>query len=250
MTKGIIYYTDNRVVEPIFSSVQKILTKIGKEKGMPITCVSLKPTDFGDRRIVLENRERSYPTMIRQIIMALEASEEDYVFFCENDVLYHPSHFDFTPPKPNVFYYNSNVWRWKLWDDKAIRYDKMLPLSCLCCDRKYVLDHYRFREKKMKEFGESEFRSREPRRARVWGYEPGTKSKKRGGLTDYNFDTWHSKFPNVDIRHARTFSRLKCTMEDFKNPPENWEEVEAKDIPGWDLDEVFPVKITYENTWK
>lgn len=250
MTKGIIYYTDNRVVEPIFSKVQQILAKIGKEKGIPITCVSLKPTDFGDMRVVLENRERSYPTMVRQIIMALEASKEKYVFFCENDVLYHPSHFDFNPPKDDVFYYNNNVWRWKLWDDKAIRYKKMIPLSCLCANREYVLDHYRYREAKIKEWGLDDRRSREPRTARIWGYEPGTKSKRRGGLTEENYEEWTSEFPNVDIRHARTFSRLKCDQRDFKNMPENWEEIEAKAIPGWDLDKVFPVKITYEQTWK
>ena len=60
---------------------------------MPITCVSLKPTDFGDRRIVLKGRERSYPTMIIQIVMALENAQEDLysfvkmMFFTINHIL-------------------------------------------------------------------------------------------------------------------------------------------------------------------
>ena len=161
---GIIYYTDSRVSEPIFSTVQRILTEVGKEKELPITCVSLKPTDFGDRRIVLKGRERSYPTMIIQIVMALENAQEDYVFFCENDVLYHDSHFDFTPLKDNVFYYNNNVWRWKLWDFKLITYDNMRPLSCLCVNRKFALEHYKKRLKAVYDLGLDEFRSREPRR--------------------------------------------------------------------------------------
>lgn len=247
--KGIIYYTDNRVVEPIFSAVQKILTKISKEKNIPISSCSLKPIDFGNN-VVLENRERSYPTMVRQIIMALENLDTKYVFFCENDVLYHESHFDFTPPKDDVFYYNANVWRWKLWDDKAIRYEKMWPLSCMCANREFALAHYKHREKKIIEWGEDEFRSREPRRARIWGYEPGTKKKRRGGFTDDESESFYSKFPNVDIRHARTFSRLKCDQRDFKNQPNNWEEIPADNIPGWDLHKVFPIKITYEQTWK
>lgn len=249
MEKGCIYYTDNRVVEPIFSKVQDILNEVAKEKNLHISSSSLRPIDFGSN-VVLENRERSYPTMVRQIIMALENSPAKYAFFTENDVLYHKSHFDFTPPKDNIFYYNSNVWRWKLWDDKAIRYEKMWPLSCMCCNREYALEHYRMREKKIYEWGLDEFRSREPRRARIWGYEPGTKQKRRGGFTDDVAESWSSELPNVDIRHARTFSRLKCDQRDFKHQPNNWEEINYKDIPGWDLDEVFPNKITYEQTWK
>ena len=238
--KGIIYYTDNRVKEPIFSTVQKILLEIG----LPISSSSLRPIDFA-QNIVLENRERSYPTMVRQIIVALENSKAKYIFFCENDVLYHKSHFDFTPTEDDVFYYNSNVWRWRLWDDKAIRYDGMLPLSCLCVNRKYALQHYQMREGKIFEWGLDEFRSREPRRARIWGYEPGTKSRRRGGFSDEKLGTWCSEFPNIDIRHARTFSRLKCTPEDFTHIPNNWTETNIMEIPGWDLVSLFSDQLAY-----
>ena len=240
MTRGICYYTDSRVAEPIFSKVQEILTKIGKEKGLPITCVSLKPTDFGDRRFVFDNLSRGYITYLTQIIKCLELAEEDYVFFCENDVLYHPSHFDFTPPKDDVFYYNDNVWRWKLWDFKLIRYDKMRPLSCLCVNRKFALDHYRRRMKAAEDMGLDEFRSREPRQGRIWGYEPGTKKRRRGGFSDDVCEMFSSEFPNIDIRHRRTFSSIKCDLSDFKNKPENWQEIRYDQIPGWDLRQVFP----------
>ncbi len=240
MTKGCIYYTDNRVVEPIFSKVQEILTKIGKEKNLPITCVSLASTDFGDTRIVVKNRQRSYPTYIFQIMTALENAQEDYVFFCENDVLYHPTHFDFTPPKDDVFYYNDNVWRWKLWDFKLIRYDKMRPLSCLCCNRLFALDHYKKRWKAVHDLGLDHFRSREPRQGRIWGYEPGTKARRRGGFSNDVCEMFSSELPNIDIRHRRTFSSIKCDLSDFKNQPENWREIRYDQIPGWDLRKVFP----------
>lgn len=236
---GIIYYTDNRAREPILAVVQEILTKISQKRGLDISSCSLKPIEFG-RNIVLENRERSYPTMVRQIIMALENSSADYVFFCENDVLYHESHFDFEPVEPDVFYYNLHVWRWRLWDDKAITYERMIPLSSLCVGREHALAHYKFREQKIYEWGLDEFRSREPRRARIWGYEPGTKSTKRGGFSDEKMGVWFSDFPNIDIRHARTFSRLKCTAADFTHPPANWQEIPILDVPGWNLLEVFP----------
>jgi len=236
MTKGCIYYTDNRVIEPIFSTAQKYI----KESGLPITCVSLKPTDFGDTRIVLEGRERSYPTMVLQILTALENAKEDYVFFTENDVLYHKSHFDFTPPTDNVFYYNDNVWRWKLWDFKLITYHNMRPLSCLCVNRKFALEHYKKRWEAVMTLGLDHFRSREPRQGRIWGYEPGTKPRRRGGFSNDVCALWTSEGPNIDIRHKRTFSSIKCDESDFKNKPMNWREIKYDQVPEWDLRKVFP----------
>ena len=58
MTKGIIYYTDNKLKEPLFSLVQKYISA----SELPIVSCSLKPINFG-KNIVLENRERSYPTI-------------------------------------------------------------------------------------------------------------------------------------------------------------------------------------------
>jgi hypothetical protein len=232
---GIIYYTDNRIGEPIRSTVRKYIL----EAGLPITSASLQPIDFGDNAVI--DGVKSYPTMVREIISCLERSTADYVFFCEHDVLYHKSHFDFTPPKDNIFYYNNNVWRWRAWDNIAITYSRMLPLSCLCANRKFVLEHYKMRERKIYEWGLSEFRSREPRLARIWGYEPGTKKIKRGGLTDDDFEMWSSEYPVIDIRHRKSFSRPKCTLEEFKHLPIDWREVPIEKIPGWDLRRLFNI---------
>jgi hypothetical protein len=207
------------------------------ESGLPITSVSLKAIQFG-KNIVVEG-ERSYPTMVKQILTALENSRDDYVFFTEHDVLYPKCHFDFTPPKDNIFYYNSNIWRWRCWDDKAITYDRLLSLSCLCVNRKFALEHYKFRQKKVLELGLDEFRSREPRWARRWGYEPGTKKIKRGGFNDDDFETWSSEYPIVDIRHTKTFSRPKVTLEEFTHPPTNWRVIPIEEIPGWNLRKMF-----------
>lgn len=236
--KGIIFYTDNKLEgTSIFKIVQEQLLKAG----LPIVSCSLKPINFG-KNIVIEG-QRSYPTMIRQIITCLENSDVDYVFFCENDVLYPISHFDFIPPKDNIFYYNSNVWRWWLGSDKAIRYDRMLPLSCLSVNRKFALYHYQMRAEKIKEWRLDEIRSREPRWARLWGYEPGTKKKKRGGFTDDDFDTWYSKDPVIDIRHSKTFSKPKITLDSFKHQPIGWQEISIKDIPLWNLVSLFPPEM-------
>lgn len=238
-TKGIIYYTDNRIDHtPIIEIVRKTILA----SGLPIVSTSLKPIDFGEN-YVLEGRFRSYPTMVDQIVLALEKLTTDYVFFNEHDVCYNFTHYDFTPTKDDVFYYNSNVWRWRYGgDDIAIRYEGMLPLSCMCCNREFALAHYRQRQEKIKEWGLDDIRSREPRKSRVWGYEPGRKKRRRGGFSNDESEVWHSELPNVDIRHGRTFSSPKITIESFKNKPENWEEISIDDISGWDLRALFDLK--------
>ena len=237
MTKSVIFYTDMRLGKPIFPAVLEHI----KESGLPIVSVSLKkPLDFG-KNIVVQG-ERSYPTYIRQIKTALENSTTDYVFFCEHDCLYPKSHFDFTPPEDNIFYYNSNVWRWYFGRDTAINHKRMLPLSCLSVNREFALEHYKLREEHIERAGLDKFRSREPRWARLWGYEPGTKKKRRGGFSDDNFGVWYSEYPVVDIRHDRTFSKPKITLDSFKHKPEYWREIPIENIPGWDLRNLFGLK--------
>jgi len=181
--------------------------------------------------------------MLWQIFVALANSSAPYVFFCEHDVLYEKSHFLFIPKKDNVFYYNSNVWRWRYGGDNiAIRYEGMLPLSCMCTNREFALDHYRKRQAKIKEWGLDDIRSREPRKSRIWGYEPGRKRKRRGGFSDDISEVWCSELPNIDIRHGRTFSSPKITLDSFKNMPENWEEISIENIQGWDLKKLFNLK--------
>jgi len=232
LEKSIIFYSDNKIGEPIKSVVENLIL----ESDLPIVSTSLKPLDFGTNIVV--DGKRGYPTYVKQIRTALENSTSDFVFFCEHDVLYPKSHFDFTPPTNDIFYYNRNVWKWKFGSETAVTYDRMLPLSCMCANRELALEHYIMREKAVLERID-EFNSKEPSLARRWGYEPGTKKKRRGGLTDDDFDTWVSEHPVIDIRHEGTFSPDKCTLESFKHLPINWGEIPIEDIDGWDLKGLF-----------
>lgn len=231
--KGIIYYTDNRLGEPIFSVVQRLILA----SGLPIVSVSLKPIDFG-KNIVL-NLSPGFVTMTKQIATALDASQSDCVFFCEHDVLYPMSHFDFTPPKDDIFYYNANVWRWKYPDNLAITYDRLISLSSLCVNREFALNHYKVRLAKIEEMNWDSDKRREPAWARIWGYEPGTKKIKRGGFSDDDFETWKSKEPIIDIRHGKTFSQSKVTQESFVHIPTNWRETTLDKMSGWDFKKMF-----------
>ncbi len=238
MTKGVIYYTDNRIDgTDILRNCQE---QLRKSFGGEIINVSLKPSNFGTKNIVLEGRTRSYPTQITQILTALEASSADVVFFCEHDVLYHPSHFDITPEKSDTYYYNCNNWRWRFPTDFAITYNYLTSLSMMCCNRWLGIDHYKRRIEQAKKLNLDEHRAREPRWARLWGYEPGTKRSARGGFSDEPHINWYSDFPSIDIRHNRTFSKPKTTLGEFKHPPlDSWKEININEIEGWELRKIF-----------
>jgi len=236
MTTGCIYYTDFHV-DPKIQSI--CLEQLKRSFGGEIVSVSLgKPLDLG-MNIVIENEERSYPTMALQILTALKASTSEYVFFCEHDILYHPSHFDFVPPKDDIYYYNVHNWRWEYPKDRAITYDGLTSLSSLCCNRDLAIRHYKYRLKLIERWGLDKIRSREPRWARKFGYEPGTKLRRRGGVTNEEHVKRWAEHPNVDIRHAKTFSKPKVTLDSFKHLPTDFREVTLDKIEEWDLKGMF-----------
>lgn len=231
-TSSIIFYTDNKLDERIALVVRSLI----REANLPIYSASLEPMDFGENEVV--KSERGYPAIVNQIISCLSRSVTDSVFFCEHDVLYHRSHFHFTPPRNDIFYYNENTWRWLLGSDLAIRHDRMYSLSTLCVNREFALEHYLRRRKMIEEKGWDNIKSKEPEWARIIGYEPGTKKKKRGGFSDDDFGVWESKYPVIDIRHKGTFSRPKTLLSEFKHPPKWFKDVPIEWIDGWNLREI------------
>ena len=238
MTKGIIYYTDGRLAEPILSTVQNQILKAN----LPITSVSLnRPIDFG-KNIVL-NLEPSVYTMYIQILTALENSDTDIIFFCEHDVLYHLSHFDFIPPSKEIYYYNSNVWRWRYPDDFAITYT-MASLSNMCTYRETAINHYRYRINKIKRHKWDKIDEREPYWSRLIGHEPGTKKRRKGGITNEEHILWRAEYPNIDIRHSGTLTKTKTSLREFKHKPNpnDWKETTLNKIEGWkDIRKMFMV---------
>lgn len=241
MDKGIIYYSDFNVDPAIHETC---LGQLKKSFTGEAVSVSLnKPVDLG-KNIVLKG-ERSNTMMTRQILTALEASTAKYVFFTEHDVLYHSSHFDFTPPKDAVFYYDLAIVRWEYPNNRAISYDNLTSLSMMCCNREWALEHYRKRLKRIIDSGfdkEDGIGQMQPVWVRALGYEPGTKRRRIGGFSDDVSERWRSPIVNVDIRHGTTLSHPKTRLKDFKHPPTNFKEFPIDEIEGWNLKEMFDIK--------
>lgn len=217
ITKGVIYYTDNRLDQKIMNAVQKqILQTIPSNR---IVSSSLDPMAFG--RNVHIKMDRGNLAMFKQILAALEKSTSDVIFFCEHDVLYHPSHFDFTPPEKDRFYYNENVWKIDPASGKALHY-RCRQTSGLVAYRKVLIEHYKERVRRVEAEGFS----------MKMGYEPGTHNRPER-VDDRTSESFFSESPNVDIRHGKNLTKTRWKKEEFRNQKytEGW--TESDEVPGW-----------------
>ncbi len=215
LKRGIIYYTDNCLNIRLAKTVRKYIN----QSGLPIVSCTLKPTDFGKNIHMKE--ERGYKTMFKQILTALEASDADIIYFCEHDVLYHSSHFNFIPTDPNTFYYNGNYWMVRITDGFAIHYD-VSPLSGLVGFRQQLITHFKERLELIKKKGFGYY----------MGFEPMT-HKRIKWENWYNFEVFQPEGPNIDVAHEGNLTRKRWSQDKFIRKPKFWEESTVDKIPGW-----------------
>ena len=229
-SKGIIYYTNNQLNMRMALTCRKYIA----DSGLPVVCVSSKPTNFGVKNIV-HNSDGKAKEMFEKILLALEASTTDIIFFCESDDLYHKSYFDFTPDQKNTFYYNGNYWYLRMSDGFAIHYD-VTPLSGLVAYRKQLIKHFKERLALINKQGYSSH----------MGYEPMTHLRIKWKTT-YGFAVWLAKVPTVDFCHGGNLSWKRWRKDQFLKKPMFWDESDYKHIPGWPdlpgiISRFFPIK--------
>lgn len=216
-TKGLVYYSDCKPDPLILDAVRAQLRAVTPG---PIASVTLQPVDFGHVRIVLPI-ERSYLAMFKQILAGLEALDTEYAFLVEHDVMYHASHFDFVPPRDDVYYYNLNVWKIDASGDRAVTYETK-QTSGLCANRQLLIDHYRKRIARVERDGFS----------RRIGFEPGSHGRAER-IDDVPSDVWRSAWPNLDIRHDRNLTATRWSRDQFRDARHCQGWTEADQIPGW-----------------
>lgn len=218
-SKAVLYYSSSDMPENIEKRCQESIADL------PVVSVTIKPTDFG--RNLVSPTPKSYQTLFENILMGLEEIKEDVVFFCEADILYHPTHFDFTPERHDTIYYNGNYWVVRLSDGFAVHYD-MGPLSGLCAYRDILLTHYHERVAYVREHG---FNYK-------MGFEPMTHRRIKW-KNMYRMERFYPPFPNLDLYHGSNLTRRKWSPDKFVTRPKFWEEADIYSIPGWpDLPEI------------
>lgn len=219
---GLIYYTDGECPDAIATAVRQQIERVRLDR--PVMSASLFPLDFGDNLVV--RAERGAVTMFRQILAALESSKAEVVFFCEHDVFYHPTHFDFVPPRRDVYYYNENVWKVDTKTGYALFYAHkghkgVRQVSGLVAYRDLLVRHYTERLRRITANPEIS----------VWrmGFEPGKPLPR--GVDDVPAEGFWSEHPNVDICHPGTFTPNRWRLKDFRRKPATWRLED--EIPFW-----------------
>ena len=223
----IIYYTENRLAEPLFTVCQRLLVKAAN--GMPIVSVSHKPIDLG-KNICIGVREPSWLLLYQQLLKGVEAAETKYVGMAEHDCLYTNEHYSFRPPRDDTFYYNENHWLVQYADKKHpelkgmySRYWKQrLALSQMICNRELLLQTLNERLALLSkdrdlvrkivfagEPGLSKLRLEEANRWAKSGRPVHLEKYLKAQLDKEKYDVFRTRISNLDIRHDRNFTGPK-----------------------------------------
>lgn len=221
-TKGLCYYTHNRGDARLLQRVRDQLRQ--SANGYPIVSVQTGTPrladGFGTTGITLDLAP-GVLTMFKQILAGLEALDTDYAFLVEHDLLYHPSHFDFTPPRRDAYYYNVNVWKVDAATGRAVTYVTK-QTSGLCADRRLLIEHYRTRVARVERDGFS----------RRMGFEPGS-HRRPERVDDIPSEVWRSPVPNIDLRHGANLTPSRWRPEEFRNQRNCQGWTEGDGVPGW-----------------
>jgi len=218
-SKGLVYYTDNKCDQEIMNVVKGQIERC--VNGNELVSVSHKPIDLG-KNIVMD-LESSPLSMYQQILKGLETIESEVVFLVEHDVLYHPSHFEFEPPRKDTFYYNQNRWKVDYKTGQALFYYTKSQ-SSLVGHKDLMIKWYANRIKMIEERGKHN-----PK----WGFEPGGPGEpgRKGDPNKNKYDVYFSEFPNLDIRHDNNMTRNRFRRKQFRN---------KHGIKGWALADEVP----------
>jgi glycosyltransferase involved in cell wall biosynthesis len=232
LTKGIVFYTENRVPKEIAQAVRDQLHRC--MSGEHITAVSLKPLSYYENNIVL-NLERGIMTMFKEILAGLEASKEDIIFLCEHDCLYPPEHFDFTPTIREAYHYNTHTYKTDYETGQSVYY-LCRQVSGLCAFRETLITHYRTRISRMEENARQAIaRGEEPKNGghdRNCGYEPGNHPFPRG-IDNLPIIDFRTQNPILDIRHGKNLTKSRWDTSEFRDKSTCQDFRLCDEVPFW-----------------
>lgn len=205
MTKGIIYYTNNKCDKVIMDAVIKRLNKICT--GMEIISVSHKPMNFG-KNIVMDLPSEAQ-SIFKQIYRGLQESKADIVYLTEHDVLYHPSHFEFEASHKDHFYYNQNVWQVDAQTGQAL-YKRSKRTSQLVVYKNALIEYLDKLRKRIEQGGYKSSLGVSPMTHQIHG------------IDNHGLRVFRSKYPNIDIQHGNNFSNFVRTTEELFDHVPGW----------------------------
>lgn len=131
----LIYYTDNKLIEPFAGNIRKCLTKLAENR-FPIVSVTQQPIDFGKNVCVGDIGSSIYSCAI-QIMTGVENAQTQYIACCEHDMLYSIEHFEYRPP---TGYFSYNINRWTVEPSGVYRWRNRATMSTCIVERNLMLE--------------------------------------------------------------------------------------------------------------
>lgn len=188
-----IYITANVLPEDFSTTAKSILLEaIGN---LPLISVSQKAMKFG-YNINVGDEFRSHVNIYRQALIGADAAKTKYIAICEDDVLYHPTHFKYRP-KSKPFAYNLGYWGVYTWQDPPIyNYKGRRNLGFLICDRIAFIEAM---EERFTKYPDESKINRD-----IWA-EP-SKYERQLGVTVREAEDFYTNPPNIKFSHENELS--------------------------------------------
>jgi len=222
MDKTILYITDNTLDETLAKKCREVLLREAGD--IPIISISQKPIDLGTN-ICLGEIGRSWMSLYKQQLAGLKEAKTKYISIAEHDCLYTREHFEWMPPKDDVFYYNQNCWfvQWggnhpELNGMYSTYWEERYALSQLVCNRELYIKAIEERIYMFKNGLKAITNAGEPgvckELGKVYKLAISGSSAHLSGymerhLSKFNAETFKTINPNLDIRHKTNFTGPK-----------------------------------------
>lgn len=189
---SVIFYTANVIPEFFALAVRsRLMDAIGDK---PLISVSHQPMSFGKNIVV--DLPRSHFSIYRQALIGAREAKTKYIALCEDDVLYHSTHFDYIP-NAGKFAYNMSVWALYTWSMPPVfSYKDRRNLSGLICERLLFIEAL---EERFAKYPDPDNSLKD-----TWG-EIG-KYETLLGVTVRESEEFYSKIPNVAFSHENALS--------------------------------------------
>ena len=116
---------------------QVLLESIGDAE---LITISRIPTDMGKGINLIQTETPSANNVYKQLLRGAKLATTEFIAVAESDSLYCIDHFEFTPPRNDVFYYNLSHWSIFAWDTTMFSWRNRRGNWTLVCNRQLLID--------------------------------------------------------------------------------------------------------------
>lgn len=194
-----IFYTANVISNSFANNVRKQLVKAIKD--LPLIVVSQKPMERFNgyegnyKNICMNNMKRSHIGIYRQAYRGVMEAKTPYVAMAEDDILYAPDHFNYTPTD-NTFAYDRNIFGLYTWTEPPLfSYKGRRNLSMLVCERDLFI---KAMEERFAKYDDDNY-------PKHLFSEPG-KYENRMGVKVNKWEFYYAKEPSIIFSHPNELS--------------------------------------------